>query len=314
MIINPILPLWLITTISIILFIFIFKYTNKKLRIYKIIIIILLFLINLRVMYKTNNSTTLSNDLDIIFVVDSTISMNAEDYPNSTRLIEAKKDINHIIDYFNGARFSIINFNNNSKILVPFTSDSNMIKNSIEAISPLYEYYAHGSSLNTPKKDIIKLLENSNKEDNKIKILFFISDGEITDDSKLESYKKVSDLVYNGAILGYGTTKGGYMQTTDYFGESKYVIDRSDYKYNKAISKFNENNLKQIAKDTNLDYIYMNSQNNIDTKLKDIKSLTKNKTDKNDKYSYGDTYYFLIIPIFIILILNYKKYKEVIPI
>ncbi len=314
MIINPIIPIWLMIIICASLIFYIIKYTKKDLRIYKLIIILLLFVINLRIMYKSDNTTALSNDLDVIFVVDSTISMNAEDYSNSTRLIEAKKDINYIIDNLDGARFSIISFHNSSKILIPFTKDSSMVKNTIEAISPLHEYYAHGSSLNTPRKDMIELLSRSKEEEDKVRILFFISDGEITDDSNLESYKELSNLVDNGAVLGYGTEKGGNMQTTNYWGEKSYVMDRSSWDEIKAVSTLDEKNLKQIADDSNLEYIYMNKQTNIDNKLKEIKKLTKNEIAENDKLSYEDTYYFLIIPLFILLLLNYKKYKEVLTI
>lgn len=311
MIINPIIPIWLMAIVSILLLIYIIKYIPKKIRINFMIIVLLLFIINLRVMYRNDKALTNINDLDVLFVIDSTISMNAEDYNNSTRLKEVKKDCQHIVDELDGARFSIIDFNNSSKIMIPYTRDNDLVKNTIDIIKPLYEFYGRGSSLNTPKDDIKESLSRSKNSDDRIIVVFFISDGEITDESKLDSYKSLQDDIDNGAVLGYGTKKGGYMRTDDYYGKATYVIDRSNYSYDKAVSKLDEDNLKKIANDLKIDYIHMSRQNNIDNKLKELKKMTKNEVSESDIKSYEDTYYIFIIPLLILLVFNYKRYKEV---
>ena len=110
----PIIPIWIMIIICIFLIIVILK-TNKK-DIIKILIIILLFLINLRIMIPSKNSQTLSNNLDVLFVIDNTLSMNTEDYDgNKTRMYALKKDCKYIMKRLNGAKFSIITFNNNIK-------------------------------------------------------------------------------------------------------------------------------------------------------------------------------------------------------
>ena len=75
---------------------------------------------------------------------------------------------------------------------------------------PIDDLYAKGSSLNIPYNTIIDYLKKS-KEKNNTNILFFISDGEITNNDKLRNYHDVGRFIDDGAVLGYGSNKGGYM-------------------------------------------------------------------------------------------------------
>lgn len=306
----PIIPVWLMFILCIFLIIFIIKHNKKD--VIQISIVVLIFIINLRIMIPSNDSQVLSNNLDVLFVIDNTISMNAEDYNGTTpRLDAVKKDCNYIINKLNGARFSLITFNNSAKIVIPFTRDSNITTESIEIIETIELLYAKGSSLNTPIKTIVSSLEASKNQDNRKKVLFFISDGEITDDSKLKSFKEIAKYVDNGTVLGYGTTKGGYMRTSNkYSNEKKFVMDYSTYNYGKAVSKLDEDNLKKIASDIDGEYIHMEKQSNIDKRLKEIHSMTNSSTESSDKSTYEDTYYLLIAPLLILLMIEINKFRR----
>ena len=304
----PIIPIWLMAIICILLLIYVIKYNNKNIN--HIIIIILIFIINLRIMIPSNNAQILANNLDVLFVIDNTVSMNAEDYEgNQTRMSGVKKDCQFIIKRLNGARFSIINFNNIAKIVTPFTKDYNITSEAIDIMSPIDELYAKGSSLNVPIEAIIDSLKTSEEKEDRIRILFFISDGEITDESKLESYSEIANHVNNGAILGYGTTTGGYMKNTSEYKTDEYIMYYSNG-YNKALSKLDENNLKQIANDTKLEYIHMDKQSNLNAKLKEIENIIKNGIESSDKSTYDDTYFFFIIPLIIVIMLEFNKFRR----
>lgn len=307
--IFPIIPIWIMIIICTILLFIIWK-SNRK-NIIQIIIVIFLFLINLRIMIPSNNSQTLTNNLDVLFVIDNTISMNAEDYDGTkTRLYAVKKDCQYIIKRLNGARFSIITFNNTAKIVIPYTRDTNITSEAIDIIEPLNELYAKGSSLNTPIDTIISSLKSSQKKEQRIRILFFISDGEITDNSTLKSFKEIANITNNGAILGYGTEQGGYMKSKNSYSEQSEYLKDSSKNFEKAISKIDENNLKTIAKDINIDYIYMDKQSNINKKLEEIKNMINNDIESNDKSTYDDTYYILVIPLLILLIVEFNKFRR----
>lgn len=308
--IFPIIPIWIMIIICTALIIFIIKKNNKN--IIQIIIVILLFIINLRIMIPNNNSQILTNNLDVLFVIDNTISMNAEDYNgNNTRLSAIKQDCKYIVEKLSGARFSVITFNNTAKIMTPYTKDTNITIETVDIIEPIDELYAKGSSLNTPLDTMISSLKSSQKKENRIRILFFISDGEITDDSSLKSFSEVSKYIDNGAVMGYGTNKGGYMKTKNKYSESEdYIIDYTNYNYNKAISKIDENNLQKIAKDINVEYIHMERQVDINRKLDEIKRLTTSNIDSSDKSTYDDTYYIFVIPLLVLLTIELNNLRR----
>lgn len=314
MILNPIIPIWLISILTIALIAYIVwfnKKINKKV-ILRISIIIMLFIINLRPMVRSNNVKSSTSNLNILFVIDTTLSMNAEDVDHSkTRLEQVKKDCEYIINKFPDSNYSLITFNNKSKVQMPFTSDRSMVLNSINILQSINELYANGSSLNTPQKDMLKILKNGKDKNSNLNILFYISDGEITDDSKLSSFKDIKEYVDNGAVLGYGTSDGGYMKYIDYNDEEVYVTyyDKN-YNEKKGVSVIDEDNLNSIADDIGIKYVNMKKQSNIDSIIKDINKNANSQMSDDTKDAYDDLYFIFVLPLLVLLILLYKEYKE----
>lgn len=305
----------MIIVCSLLLFFVIKNKRRKKLLsptiISEIMMIILLFIINLRIMIPSDKALVAANNLDIIFVVDNSISMIANDYQNNKTRLDGVKELGEtIIKELNGARFTLITFDNSSKVIIPFTKDSSMALESIEVINTKAEYRATGSSLNAPKEDLLSTLKSSKETVDRIPIVFFISDGEITrEDQPLESFKDFKEYIENGAILGFGTEQGATM----YIGEKgmwgEYVM--ANYGQEKAISKMNEANLKKIAEDMDLDYIHISNPKDIQSKIKELKTLASSSFQSSDKSTYEDTYYIFLIPLFLLLLFHFREYKEV---
>ncbi len=306
----PIIPIWLMLIISLGLITYIFIFNKKSLT--QIIIVILIFTINLRFMIPSEKSKVVANNLDVLFVIDTTLSMGAEDYNGTnTRISGVKKDCEFIIKRLHGAKYSIITFNNKSRIVIPYTKDTNLAIESLEIIKPIQELYAKGSSLNTPIETIVKQLKSSKKYEDRIRVIFFISDGEITDDSRLNSYREISKLVDSGAVLGYGTTQGGYMlKNNNYDEQEKYVVEHSIGGTKRALSKIDERNLRKIASDMGVNYINMSKQSNLNSQLKVLDNLIVNGIQTSDKSTYGDTYYFLVIPLLLLLMIEFNKIRR----
>ena len=249
MIISPIIPIWIMIIICIILLIM--RSKNKSTFIRQIIIIVLIFVINLRIKIPSSEVQVMSNNLDVLFVIDNTISMVAEDYNGVQKRMDAvKKDCEYIIENLYGARFSVLSFNNDTQVLTPYTKDGNMAIEAISTIKTLDKFYAKGSSLNVVKDDIVKSLKLSEQKEGKKRIIFFISDGEITNGDKLESFSDIKKYVSNGAVLGYGTKEGGKMKIKDILTEKEEYLDdmTTDYPFKKAISKIDEDNSKRYRK------------------------------------------------------------------
>lgn len=317
MIISPIIPLWLMIPITILfVIVIVLNKGNIKNLIIRLMIVALLFTINLRIMTSSTDIQILSSNVDVLFVIDNTISMIAEDYDGKKpRLDAVKEDCNYIIDELAGARFAVVTFNDTSQILAPFTTDANMSAEAINTIQVADSFYARGTTLNVTLEDMEKVLESSEKKGDRIRIVFFISDGEITsEDTKLDSFSGIKKYVSNGAVLGYGTEKGGNMKVKGRYDDTEeYLEDKTskDYPYPKAVSKIDEDNLKQVADDIGIDYINMSKQSAIEQKLKEIKKQVNGEVpEETKKESFSDTYYYFVIPLLILLVIEFIIYKR----
>ncbi|MBR6403302.1 MAG: VWA domain-containing protein [Eubacterium sp.] len=305
MITKPIIPVFVaLPVLLIILCLYIAVILKRHTRIrYKILgvlrivaIIFLVFLINLRIMSKRYNATVEMKNLDVLFVVDTTMSMWAEDYDGSkTRMSGVLKDTEYIIDELSGSNFGLIRFDNYAQVLCPFTQDHETVKDAFSTIKMPDRYYAKGTSLNTAYGEMKGLLESSSTKEERQTILFFISDGEITDNSALKTFKDLEPLVDAGAVLGYGTEKGGKMQAGTFY----YIQDSETYK--DAVSVIDEGNLKRLADDLQIDYIHMGSTANVKYLVESIKDGSSLTMEKSDSVSYEDTYFLYVIPLVILL-------------
>lgn len=311
----PIIPVWLMVIICLTLLFFILIPKHKKFQfsfsmLTEVAIVILLFLINLRIMIPSDKALVATNNLDILFVIDNSISMVANDYQDSTRLEGLKEVCNYIIENLNGARFSVITFDNTSKLIIPFTKDTSMARESISVIQYKAEYIAAGSSLNAPKENLLSTLKNSQEKENRKRIVFFISDGEITrEEETLESYSEFKEYIDDGAVLGFGSEAGGTMYVGEKGLRGEYIMET--YGENKGVSKIDEKNLKQLASDMNIDYIHIEKKKDIDEKIKDLKKITNSSFESSDKSSYEDTYFFFLIPLLLLLLIHFRNYKGV---
>lgn len=315
MIINPIIPIWLMVIICIALLFFKRKGWMGYIR--QILIILLLFAINLRVMVKDVEVPVLLPKVDVLFVVDNSISMLAEDYGSSKerRMEAVKRDCEYIMDELAGASFGLVKFEDKPEIMVPFTTDFSMVKQSLSLLQGEASLYAQGTSINTVLDSMENILNDG--RDNP-KVVFFISDGENTKDEYTESFPRLKHFVQGGAVLGYGTTKGGKMKTVTFFGsedEPEYLeVYNSDTWENEfALSKIDEENLRKIATDFGIKYVHMTKTSDIDNVINAIKNdiMTNAETEgMMSTMGYKDTYYWLLIPLAFLLVFDVISFKR----
>lgn len=334
MIINPIIPIWLMAVICIVLVILtvyderkrknkLKESNNKKYNINLIInlfIIMILFIINLRIMLPNGETDIVTADLNIMIVIDKSVSMRAMDYDgNKERLEGVINDCCHIVEELSGCKFSIITFGDRAQKLIPFTKDSDMVQAQLKAIDTEDYMYAAGTSINLVYDELEKALKKENEKNtgNSKTVLFFVTDGEITvDGEKLKSFSSLKQYVSNGAVLGYGTTTGGKICYSAYRGSQDTNIGYISYydenhKLVTAVSKIDENNLKQIATDFGIDYIQMSKTENVNYKINEIKNqMSENLSNKEKISSYKDIYYLFAIPLCILLIIKFTLFKR----
>ena len=314
---KPIIP----TVIMIIVCLIMIGITviNRKNLISRIIIVVLLFIISQRPMIKNGAALTYNLDIDVLFVVDNTMSMNAIDVNDGTRLQATINDCKYIIDQMPGANYAIITFNNYSQIKVPFTFDAQIAINVLNNLQIVDPSYATGSTLMLPYDDMRLLLTSSKSKYMHHRVVFFISDGELTNKDKLslniDKYKELRDLVDDGAILGYGTQDGAKMLVTEGISlkgmvdENNFLLDKSKNPVEPAISRIDENNLEYLANTLSLDYIHMTKTENIKNKLSNIK---KNAVlvERENSTANEDIYYYITGLLLIALLYELYNYRR----
>ncbi len=259
----------------------------------------LIFLVNLRPMTRRFHMDVELKNIDVLFVTDTTISMWAMDYSGEkSRMNGVIADTEHVIEQLSGSNFALIRFDNRSQILAPFTQDADNVRDAFYTIREPDRYYAKGSSLNTPFDDMEDLLISSNGKKERQTVVFFISDGEITDDSELRSYAELAKYVDGGAVLGYGTARGGKM----YDSYGSVIRDYSGQYPEDAVSVIDEDNLRKIAADLGVDYIHMDNPANIEYMIDAIKTGSSFTMDSDDAISYEEVYFYFVIPLAILLL------------
>lgn len=314
MIINPIIPVWLMAILCIILLFFKRKGTFNYIR--QIIIILLLFIINLRIMTPNGDVPAIAQNVDVLFVVDNTISMQATDYGNENdkRMNAVRNDCAYIMEKFPGASFSVISFGNEVRTMMPYTIDTNNVSMALQMLNGEATLYATGTAFDDALTYLEKALDRKSEN---FQVVFFISDGEITKEVELGSYPRLKAYIDGGAVLGYGTEEGGEMQAYAFIGDALDQVYTYDENYNRqaALSVIDEENLKSIASDMGVGYVHMTKQSEINKILTHIQLQIDRLGDSPRKDSiagYSDTYFyllFLLIPLLAADFIYYKRKK-----
>ena len=317
MTINPIIPIWLMAIICVALLAIKRKGVMPYIR--QILMVLLLFAINLRPMYISSEIKVIRQKLNCycIIVLDDTLSMMAEDIDDyvgdkpKTRMDRAKEDIDYITKNLVGAKFCIVDFNNDANLICPFTDDNKYIKDSVDAIYPLVDYHATGTNINCCKRLLGQMINDAKLLNDGHVVVFFLSDGENTDDHRLDNFSDIAEGIEGGAILGYGTTKGGQMHYhDDLHNEDVLVEDKRDYPYKPAVSKIDEKNLKSLSLDLGIEYIHMDESEDLDENLANVMKLLDAETEETKEYGYADLYFWFVIPLAVLVAYEFISVKR----
>ncbi len=309
MTINPFIPIPVMAVICVLLLVCKRKGVWPYIR--QIIMVLLIFAINLRIMIPNDEMkvTTYEMKANVIFVIDDTISMVANDMEGgTTRLDAVTKDCGYIIDNMMGARFSVIDFHNISNILCPFNDDVTFIKSIIDSIYPLSEWSAKGTDLSICKPNMLTELKSA-ESNGAYTVVFFISDGEDNQSEKDYGFDELAEYIDDGAVLGYGTERGGEMYVKSYWDdedEEPRAVETYDPNlgYTNAISKIDEKNLKDIAKSLGVQYIHMEDSSQLDSIIEHIIDNIEVGVQEKTEQGKDDTYYFFVIALLLMVIVE----------
>ena len=303
---NPIVPIPIMAVFCAVLIIFKRRGVIPYIR--QILTVLLLFVINLRPMYPSDNILIQKQqmELNVLFVVDDTISMIGDDQAGyATRLDRVKADIAYIMENLPGAKFSVVCFNNNTHVLTPYTDNIDYVQNAVDSIYPLSPTYATGTNISVCYDTVEDLLERTEDMEDNNTVLFFMSDGENTDGGETSSFSDLSDYIAGGAVMGYGTERGGHMNYYDSLDdEYEMLMDYSNYPNNQAVTKLDEDNLRILSTQLHIPYLYMNDENVLEPVVDSLRTEFAEDPEPEYRQGYEDVYFYFVAPL--VLLVSYE--------
>ena len=222
--------------------------------------------------------------VDLIFAVDVSISMNAEDVKPS-RLKKAKFEISQIIRRLQGDRVGIIVFAGASHLYLPLTSDYDaaiLFLDEIDTEMIPTQGTAISSALNTG-------LSAFSDESEKFKVLILITDGEDHEGRAIVIAEKAAQTGIIIHTVGVGSVSGSLIPVLDKkTGDTSYKKDRRG----KLItSTLNEGILQDIARAGNGIYVRFDNRAAHYKIITDSINQMEKKTISTHEFSeYEDQY------------------------
>jgi Ca-activated chloride channel family protein len=201
--------------------------------------------------------TTAAN-LNVYFVVDTTSSIIAEDYGGDRPRIEGvAADIAAIATALPGARYSVVTFDQETRVRLPLTTDTTALDAAVETLLPESYEVSRGSSVTEANDRLKALLQQADsRTPERGRVVYYFGDGEQTAPEAPAPFDIDRRLVNGGAVLGYGTRSGGRMKATRsrFDTSSSYIKDPSTGE--DARSVISEDTLRAIAGQLGVTYVH----------------------------------------------------------
>ena len=224
--------------------------------------------------------------VDLVFAIDVSVSMDAEDVKPS-RIEKAKFEISQMIKHLSGDRVGLIVFAGSSNLYLPLTSDYEAALLFLDAIDTRM-IPTQGTDLSTALRTALSAFP---EESEKYKVLTLVSDGE---DHEGEAIKVAADAAQVGIVIntvGVGTGGGSLIPIKSKDGQTDNY--KRDSQGRLITSVLNERILQEIAHaGSGIHVRFDNRFANYRELLADINSMEK-RTIKTHEYSQFEDRYQL---------------------
>ncbi len=226
--------------------------------------------------------------IDLIFAVDVSVSMNAEDV-KPTRLEKAKFEISQVIQKLKGDRVGIIVFAGSAHYFLPMTGDYEAARLFLDAIETSM-LKTQGTALSAALKTSIAAFPS---ESEKYKVLVIVTDGEDHEGEAIAIAERASKTGIIINTIGVGSVTGSLIP----IGKKGRIDEyKRDKKGQLITTVLNENILKDIAEAGNGVFIRIDNQTNSGNKLLEVINNMEKKTFSSHEYSeFEDRYQLFAI-------------------
>ena len=250
----------------------VFKPTLKFILLILALVGLILGLVNPKI--GTKMETIKREGIDIVFAIDVSKSMLAEDVaPN--RLEKSKQIVSQIINQLGNDRIGIVAYAGSAFPVLPITTDYSVSKMFLQSMNTTMV-----SSQGTSLDDAIKLSSTYFDKGNKTsKLLILISDGEDHSEGATDAAAEANKNGMKIITIGVGTEKGGPIPMKQNGVVQSFKRDNNN---EVVITKLNQESLKEIAKATKGGYVSGNS-------TKEVLAYVKKALDNIQKTEFEAT-------------------------
>lgn len=233
--------------------------------------------------------------IDMVIALDVSKSMLATDLQPS-RLERAKQLVNKLMDAMPDDRIGLVLFAGKAYLQMPLTNDHGAAKMFVTSASP-----DAVPQQGTVIKDALQMSANAfNPAERRFKAVVLISDGEDHDEEAISTAKELSEHGMMINTVGVGSPDGSYI-VDPATGENK-----KDEMGNIVISKLNEDELKQLAQNTNGVYVRLNDTDAAVSELKQQLSQIERKAFADvSLLNFKAYYWWFAIAMLVLLIAEY---------
>ena len=175
--------------------------------------------------------------VDIIFCVDVSLSMDAQDIKPS-RIDKVKFELSKIVDSLEGDRIGVVVFSGSNFLYLPLTMDYDASKLFIKSIDTSM-ISSRGTDIPNAIKTSVEAFDN---EDDQQKMIFLFTDGEDHSDLSIDDISYLVNDSIDLHVIGVGSSKGSLVPIRS--KQNSFLKDESG---ELVLSKINLNFLREIS-------------------------------------------------------------------
>ncbi|MBL7542551.1 MAG: VWA domain-containing protein [Bdellovibrionaceae bacterium] len=259
-----------------------------------------------------NQAVVRSEGFEIIFAVDVSESMMAEDLRPS-RLDQAKLELAKLVDLMPGNKVGLIAFAGSSVLMSPLTNDMGAIKMYLDSLTPSL-ISNQGTNIESAIQHSMDVFERggvTTDSGSKVtRVILVASDGEDHEENALKAVEAAVQKNIRVFSIAYGTEKGGTIPKRDNFGYLKGY--KTDNKGQTIITQVKGDFLKQVAqKGKGSFYFSVFGGNHIQSLVDDFKDFEKSQFESTVVTDYEERFQIVLVIAFVLglieLILGERK-------
>lgn len=255
---------------------------------------IIIALVNPKIGTKTE--TVKREGIDIVFAVDVSKSMLAEDVlPN--RLEKAKQIVSQTINQLGNDRIGIVGYAGSAYPVLPITSDYSVAKMYLQSMNTDMV-----SSQGTAINDALELATTFFDDPQTSKLIILISDGEDHGEDSAEAAEAAKEEGIKIITVGVGTEKGGPIPLKRNGITQSFKRDNND---DIVVTKMYPDQLKTIAGITKGGYVYGSSTREVSDYVKNaLENIEKTEFESKEVSLYESQFQWFLGVAFALLFLE----------